>query len=107
MNYLVKATPTRQLLALTAAEHGELMVGERAAATTLITAGTIVWMWRLPGTATSLTIWDAESEEALDGHLRTLPLYPYHDIEITGLGAHPAFPTALRASAPRRQPTDA
>ena len=107
MNYLVKATPTRQLLALTTAEHDALMGGERAAATALITAGAILWMWRLPGTATSWTMWDAESEEALDVHLKTLPLYPYHDIEITGLGAHPAFPTALRASSLRRQPTDA
>ena len=107
MNYLVKATPTRQLLALTAAEHDEFMVGERVAATALITAGAILWMWRLPDTTTSLTMWDAESEEALDVRLKTLPLYPYHDIEITSLGAHPAFPTALRASFLRRQPTDA
>lgn len=107
MNYLVKATPTRRLTALTADERDELMVGERDAATSLITAGAIVWMWRLPDTATSLSMWDAESQEALGAHLRTLPLYPYHDIEITGLGAHPAFPTALRASSSRPRSTGA
>lgn len=78
------------------------MVGERDAATALITAGALVWMWRLPDTTTSLSVWDAESEEALVAHLTTLPLYPYHEVEITGVGAHPAFPTALRASSLHR-----
>ena len=30
--------------------------------------------------------------------LRTLPVYPYNDVEITALVAHPAFPTSLRAA---------
>ena len=106
MNYLVKATPTQRILALTADEHDGLMAGEREAATALIAAGAIVWMWRLPGTTTSVSLWDAVSAEDLGAHLRTLPLFPYHDAEITALGPHPAFPTALQAPSPGRAPTD-
>ncbi len=96
MNYLVKATPTEQLLALSADEHDELMARERVVAADLIAAGALVWMWRIPGTATSLTIWDTDSDDALEAHLRTLPLFPHHDIETTTLAAHPAFPAVLR-----------
>jgi muconolactone delta-isomerase len=106
MNYLMKATPTQRILALTADEHDELMAGEREVATALITAGTIVWIRRLPSTTTSLTIWDAGSEEALGAHFKTLPLFPYLDAEITALSAHPAFPTALSAASLRLDTAD-
>ena len=98
MDYLVKATPTGGLLALSAEDRDVLMAGEREVATDLIARGVITWMWRLPGTGTSVAIWNAESAEALDAHLRTLPVYPYNDVEITALAAHPAFPTSLRAA---------
>ena len=98
VNYLVKATPTGRLLTLSDDDRDELMTREREVATGLITQGAITWMWRLPDTTTSLSIWDAESAEALDAHLRTLPLFPHHDIEVTALAAHPAFPTPLRVA---------
>jgi muconolactone D-isomerase len=100
MNFLVKATPTRRLLDLSADDLDDLMAGERTVASALIVEGTIIWMWRLPGTDTSLTIWNAESAEALDLHLERLPVFPYNDVEITALAAHPAFPTSLRATPP-------
>lgn len=98
MDYLVKATPTGGLLALSADDRDELMAGEREVATALIAEGAITWMWRLPDSGTSIAIWNAESAEAVDAHLRTLPIYPYNDVEITALAAHPAFPTSLRAA---------
>lgn len=97
MDYLVRATPTGGLLELSAGDRDELMAREREVATALIDAGTITWMWRLPDSGTSVTIWNAESAEVLDAHLRTLPVLPYHDVEITALATHPAFPTPLRA----------
>ncbi len=100
MDYLVRATPTGGLLELSADERDELMAREREIATALIGAGTITWMWRLPDSGTSVTIWNAESAEALDAHLATLPVFPYNDVEITALALHPAFPTPLR-TAPR------
>ena len=99
MDYLVRATPTGGLLELSAEERDELMAREREVATALIGTGTITWMWRLPGSGTSLTIWNAEGAEALDAHLRTLPVFPYNVVEITALAVHPAFPTPLRAAA--------
>lgn len=98
MNFLVKATPTGRFLDLSADELEELMAGEREVASALTARGSITWMWRLPDTTTSLTIWDAESAETLDAHLRTLPVYPYNNVEITALVAHPAFPTPLRTA---------
>jgi muconolactone D-isomerase len=97
VDYLVMATPTGGLLELSPEERDELMAREREVATALIGAGTITWMWRLPDSGTSVTIWNAESTEALDAHLATLPVFPYNDVEITALALHPAFPAPLRA----------
>jgi muconolactone D-isomerase len=97
MNYLVKATPTRRLAELSAVERDALMPGERAAAEALIDAGVLVWMWRSPDGTTSLSIWQADDAEVLGERLLTLPLHPYHDLEITALASHPAFPAPLRA----------
>ncbi|MEJ2889447.1 muconolactone Delta-isomerase [Actinomycetospora aeridis] len=97
MDFLVRATPTAGLLELPAEERDQLMAREREVATALIDAGTIAWMWRLPDTGTSVTIWNAASAEALETHLATLPVFPYNVLEITALATHPAFPTPLRA----------
>ena len=98
MEYLVKATPTGGLLELSPDERDELMAGEREVATGLIDAGTIVWMWRLPGDGATLAIWNAETEDALDAYLRTLPVFPYNAVEISALAGHPAFPSPLRST---------
>jgi muconolactone D-isomerase len=98
MDYLVTATPTGRLLDLSADDRDTLMASEREVATALIAGGTITWMWRLPDTDVSITIWNAESAEALDAHLKTLPVFPYNDVEVTALAAHPAFPRPLRAT---------
>ena len=100
MDFLVRATPTGGLLDLATEARDELMTREREVASALIDAGTITWMWRLPDSGISVAIWNAASAEALDAHLRTLPVFPYNDVEITTLAFHPAFPTPLRA-APR------
>lgn len=99
MDYLVKASPTGELSNLPTEERDELMAREREVATALIRSGAITWMWRLPDSGVSLGIWNAESADALDAHLRTLPIFPYNSIEITALAVHPAFPTSLRADA--------
>ncbi|GAA4784687.1 hypothetical protein GCM10023200_18000 [Actinomycetospora chlora] len=101
MEYLVTATPTGGLLELSDGERDALMAREREVATALIDNGTITWMWRIPDTGSSVTIWNAESAEALDAHLRTLPVFPYNVVEVTALALHPAFPTPLGAAAKR------
>lgn len=95
MEYLVKATPTGGLAEMPANERDELMVRERTIATAFIDSGTITWMWRLPEGGITLAVWNAESPEALDAHLRTLPVFPHHVIEVTALASHPAFPAPL------------
>lgn len=101
MEYLVKATPTGGLSELPADELDELMAREREIATAMIGSGTITWMWRLPDSGTTLAVWNAENAEALDAHLRALPVFPYNVIDVTVLAAHPAFPPPLRAAAGR------
>ncbi|GLZ47240.1 hypothetical protein Acsp06_34250 [Actinomycetospora sp. NBRC 106375] len=98
VEYLVKATPTGGLLELSADEREELMAREREIATALIDDGTITWMWRLPDGGTTLAIWNVDGDEALDAHLRTLPVFPHNVIEVTALAAHPAFRAPLRAA---------
>jgi muconolactone D-isomerase len=98
MNHLVRATPTERLHDLSADDRDELMVREREVATALIAGGVITWMWRLPDSDISISLWDTESAEALDAHLRTLPVFPYNDVEITALAGHPAFPAPLHAA---------
>jgi len=98
MDYLVKATPTRELLELSAADRDELMAAEREVATDLIAGGAITWMWRLPDTQTSIAIWNAESAEDVEAQLKTLPVFPYNTVEVTALATHPAFPTSLSAA---------
>jgi muconolactone D-isomerase len=98
MDYLVKATPTGGLLDLSDDDRDKLMAREREIATDLIAAGAIVWMWRLPGTTTSVSIWSAGSAEVLHAHMETLPVFPYNDVEITELAEHPAFPNSLGAA---------
>ncbi|MEJ2861943.1 muconolactone Delta-isomerase family protein [Actinomycetospora flava] len=100
MNYLVKATPTERMRTLGADERETLLAGEREAATALITAGSLAWMWYLPDSRTSVSIWNADDRDALDADLRTLPFLPYHDLEISVLAAHPAFPTPLGVAEP-------
>lgn len=102
MDYFVKATPTGGLADLSDDDRDELMAGERQIAGALIAEGAITWMWRLPGTSTTVSIWNAESAEALDAQLKTLPIFPYNDVEVTELAAHPAFPTPLRTSSVTR-----
>lgn len=99
MDFLVQATPTGGLLELSPEDRDALMAREREVATALIRSGVITWMWRLPDSGTSVAIWNAESVEALDAHLGTLPVVPYNDVEITALAFHPAFPTPLRVAA--------
>jgi muconolactone D-isomerase len=98
MDFLVRGTPTGGLLDLSTEDRDALMAREREIASALIAAGTITWMWRLPDSGTSVTIWNAESAEALDAHLRTLPVFPFTDVEVTALAPHPAFPMPLRAA---------
>jgi muconolactone delta-isomerase len=100
VEYLVKATPTGRLLALSPEERDALMTREREVAETLITSGAITWMWRLPSDGTTVAVWNVEDDETLDALLGTLPVLPYNVIEKTALVGHPAFPPPLRLAGP-------
>jgi muconolactone D-isomerase len=73
-----------QLARLTAAER------ERGAE--LGAQGTIRRMWRVPGRRANWGVWEAEDATALHAAIRSLPFFPYLDVEVIPLAAHPNDP---------------
>jgi muconolactone D-isomerase len=47
-------------------------------------------IFRIPGRNANYAIWQADSIEDLDKTLRSLPLHPYMQLDITPLMAHPS-----------------
>ncbi|MEJ7696693.1 MAG: muconolactone Delta-isomerase family protein [Candidatus Limnocylindrales bacterium] len=73
------------------------------AATELAAAGTIRRLWRLPGRRANWGIWEAQDATALHAAISSLPFFPYLDVEVIPLAAHPGRPGATRrASSPLR-----
>jgi muconolactone D-isomerase len=73
-----------ELVRLTAAER------ERAAE--LASTGTIRRMWRVPGRRANWGIWEAPDATALHAALRSLPLFPWLEVDVIPLAAHPNDP---------------
>jgi muconolactone D-isomerase len=46
--------------------------------------------WRVVGQYSNLSIFDVETNDELHDLLSGLPLYPYMQIEVTPLSAHPS-----------------
>jgi muconolactone D-isomerase len=64
---------------------------EAIAASTLAADGHLLRVWKRPG-ETTVGLYRAESGRELDGLLRTLPLYEWMTITVTGLEHHPNDP---------------
>jgi muconolactone D-isomerase len=75
-----------------AADLARLTAAERSRATELGAAGIIRRMWRIPGRRANVGIWQAEDATALHAAIGSLPFFPYLDIEIVPLAAHPSDP---------------
>lgn len=57
----------------------------------LMRAGVLVSaLFRVPGRNANFGVWKAETPEALDQALRSLPLHPFMRLEVTPLMAHPS-----------------
>lgn len=75
-----------------AGQREELLAAEAAYATSMIKAGVIARIWRVPGRTASLGIWTAADATELHDRLASLPLYRWLDISVTALAQHPLEP---------------
>lgn len=77
---------------LTEQEHGELVVEERKRAAELAAGGTLVRMWRVPGRRENWGLWRAADPTELHEVLSGLPFWPFMDLDVHPLAAHPVDP---------------
>jgi muconolactone D-isomerase len=73
-------------------ELARLTAAERVRGAELGAAGTIKRMWRVPGRRANWGIWEAEDATALHAAISSLPFFPYLDVEVIPLAAHPNDP---------------
>ena len=78
------------------AEKDRLGVAERARAHELAAEGVIRRIWRIPGRWANWGLWEAPDATALHAAISSLPMYPYLDVEVFPLAAHPNDPGAPR-----------
>jgi muconolactone D-isomerase len=72
----------------------ELRAAEAARAKELATAGVLRRLWRIPGRRANWGVWAAANADELHAALSSLPLFPYMDIVVHPLAAHPNDPGA-------------
>ena len=73
-------------------ELARLTAAERVRGGELAAAGTIRRMWRVPGRRANWGVWEAADATALHAAINTLPFYPYLDVDVIPLAAHPTDP---------------
>ena len=72
----------------------DLVARERAYAQKVQRSGRWPHLWRVVGEYANVSIFDVESHDALHELLSGLPLFPYVDIAVTPLAAHPSAVSA-------------
>lgn len=73
-------------------ELARLTAAERARGAELGASGSIRRMWRVPGRRANWGLWEAEDATALHAAIGSLPFFPYLDVEVIPLAAHPNDP---------------
>lgn len=68
----------------------DLVSREKAYSQDLQRSGAWPHIWRVVGEYANYSIFDVESNDALHQILSQLPLFPYMDIRVTPLAAHPS-----------------
>ena len=76
-------------------ELARLTAAERERAAELAAAGTIRRLWRVPGRRANWGIWEAADATAVHAAIRSLPLFPWLDVDVIPLAAHPNDPERL------------
>lgn len=91
MDFLVQMEVTAQM------EGGDqkwaiLTQKESERARQLAEAGILRRLWRVPGRRANWGVWSAATADELHAALASLPLFPYLDITVHPLAAHPNDP---------------
>jgi muconolactone D-isomerase len=73
-------------------ELARLTAAERVRGQELAEAGIIRRLWRVPGRHANWGLWRAEDATALHAAIASLPFFPYLDVDVIPLGAHPSDP---------------
>ena len=74
------------------AELERLVASERERAVELIAEGRIRRLWRIPGRRANWGVWEAPDATTLHAAIASLPFFPWLDVEIIPLAAHPSDP---------------
>jgi muconolactone D-isomerase len=75
------------------ARREALVAAEAARAKELAAEGTIYRLWRVPGRWSNVGIWRANDATELHQAISSLPLYPWLEVDVKPLAAHPNDPT--------------
>jgi muconolactone D-isomerase len=86
--FLVKIT-VRPPHDMPEARLAELVAAERVRGRELVESGAIQRIWRLPGGVRNVGIWRAADATELHQLLRSIPLAPWCEMEVTALATHP------------------
>jgi muconolactone D-isomerase len=73
-------------------EHARLTTAERVRGRELADSGVIRRMWRVPGQRANWGLWEAADATSLHAAIVSLPYFPYLDVEVIPLAAHPTDP---------------
>jgi muconolactone D-isomerase len=72
------------------ARRDQLVAAERVRGRELIERGTIVRIWRIPGTLANYGIWQGADADEVHAAIAGLPLFPYFgEVEVIALATHP------------------
>jgi muconolactone D-isomerase len=72
--------------------RAELVAAEAVRARELAEAGILVRLWRVTGRRANVGIWRAPTCGTLHEALESLPLFPWLEIQVTPVSAHPNDP---------------
>ena len=75
---------------LDSSERDRLLAAEKVRALELQRSGTWVYLWRVLGHYSNISIFDVDSGDELHQILWNLPLFPFMTVEITPLTEHPS-----------------
>jgi muconolactone D-isomerase len=74
---------------LQAEKRADLLAAELQRGRELKADGSIVAIWRIPGSLRNVAIWDRQDATELHDLIASLPLYPYMRVQVTALARHP------------------
>ena len=77
-----------------------LKAKEGSLGTDLAKRGVFLRQWRVPGRRETWTLWEAADATELQGHLESLPLYPFFNITVHSLADHPRDPKHFASVTP-------